>query len=313
MQDNVAMAYEALPGLDYDFLRYIGVTPESQRRIQGFYLPFFQHCHKVIDLGCGDGDFVALLNEMGIETVGVDSDEKAYQAALAKQLPVVQQDLIAYLQGLPANSVDGIFSAHVVEHLPYPKVILLIQEAFRVLQPGGRLILTTPDVRTLFSHLEMFWLHFGHISFLHPRLLCFFLDYTHFTQIEFGTNSQTASALMPEISTRLQQATALDEQAQRSPLTYRREIPLQGHSFLQRWSYRTKRWLTHMLVQPLTDSLVANLSQNVVELQNQLQSMAQQQNQLTQDVSVLAQSLQSLNGPFECYATGIKPITAPEP
>ncbi|MCX6043598.1 MAG: class I SAM-dependent methyltransferase [Chloroflexi bacterium] len=308
------MSNESFPGLDYDFLRYIGVTAESQRRIQGFYLPFFQNCHKVIDLGCGDGDFVTLLNENGIATVGVDSDEKAYQAAMAKGLPIVQQDLIAYLQAQPANSVDGIFSAHVVEHLPYPTVILLIQEAFRVLQPGGRLILTTPDVRTLFSHLEMFYLHFGHISFLHPRLLCFFLDYTRFTQIEFGTNPQTASALLPEVATLLRQAAfpdAIYAPSQHLPVDYRREIPLQGHSFLQRWSYRTKRWLTHMLVQPITDNLVANLNQNVIELQNQLRTVTQQQQQLTKDVSTLAHAFQSLNGPFECYATGIKPNTAP--
>jgi SAM-dependent methyltransferase len=308
------MSNESLPGLDYDFLRYIGVTAESQRRIQSFYLPFFQNCHKVIDLGCGDGDFVTLLNENGIATVGVDSDEKAYQAALAKGLPIVQQDLITYLQAQPANSVDGIFSAHVVEHLPYPTVILLIQEAFRVLQPGGRLILTTPDVRTLFSHLEMFYLHFGHISFLHPRLLCFFLDYTRFTQIEFGTNPQTASALLPEVATLLRQAGApgtIYEPSQRLPVDYRREIPLQGRSFLQRWSYRTKRWLTHMLVQPITDNLVANLNQNVIELQNQLRTVTQQQQQLTKDVSTLAHAFQSLNGPFECYATGIKTNTAP--
>jgi hypothetical protein len=46
-----------LTGLDYDFLRYICVTPIDQRRNQSFYLPFFRGCRRVVDVGCGDGDF----------------------------------------------------------------------------------------------------------------------------------------------------------------------------------------------------------------------------------------------------------------
>ena len=60
---------------------------------------------------CGDGDFIGLLLELGIDTVGVDSDEKAFSAAKEKNLPVVCQDVLTYLEELPDNSVDGIFSA----------------------------------------------------------------------------------------------------------------------------------------------------------------------------------------------------------
>ena len=306
MQPNLSPPAEPQPGLDYDFLRYIGVTSESQRRIQGFYLPFFQNCRKVIDLGCGDGDFVALLGEMGVEAVGVDSDPKAYQAAAAQGLPVVQQELLAYLHEQPANSVDGIFSAHVIEHIPYGAVIELIQEALRVLQPGGRLVLATPDPRTLFSHLEMYHLHFGHVSFFHPRLLGFFLHYAHFTNIEFGTNPETASVLLPEVSNILQRVRvnqSANTTASSTAVTYRREIPLQGKTFFHHLSYRIKRWLTHMLVQPLTDSLVTSLNETLLD-------NARNQNQvLSEDLHTLAHAVQTLNGPFECYAMGTKPST----
>jgi hypothetical protein len=52
------------PGLDDAFLRYIQATPENQRRIQSFYLPFFvERQGLVVDLACGHGDFVQLLTD----------------------------------------------------------------------------------------------------------------------------------------------------------------------------------------------------------------------------------------------------------
>lgn len=107
------------PGLDYDFLRYIGVEPETQKRIQGFYLPFFEGCKRVVDLACGDGDFVELLEEKGIEATGVDWDEKCCAAARERGLNVVCEDVFEYLEGVEEGSVDGVFCSHLVEHLPY--------------------------------------------------------------------------------------------------------------------------------------------------------------------------------------------------
>ena len=304
----MTMNYDPIPGLDYDFLRYVGVYAENQRRIQSFYLPFFKACHHVVDLGCGDGDFVAILQENGVNVVGVDSDEKAHQAATAKQLPVILQDVFTYLHEAPDNSVDGIFCAHLVEHLPYPKVLELVQQAFRILQPGGKIILATPNVRSLFSHLEMFYLHFGHVSFYHPRLLGFFLEHEKFVQVELGENPFTASPLLPQVQHLLDQprgAAAVDWG--RGLLTYRQGIPPQGKTLLHQLSYRLKRWLVSLLVQPLTDSLTENINQLLDKQQEQHEVLARQLLALQAENKALAQSIQSLNGPFECYTSAIKP------
>lgn len=297
------------PGLDYDFLRYMGVRPEVMRQIQRFYLPYFADCRRVIDLGCGDGDFLALLIEQGIEAVGVDSDEKTLEAGQKNGLPIVKQDVFAFLHEQPAASVDGIFCAHLVEHLPYPKVIELIQQSFRVLRSGGRLILATPNVRSLYSHLEMFYMHFGHISFYHPKLLCFFLEHEGFRQSEEGENSTTGSPLMPAVRAFLHEAKTAPTTATATPphLQYCREIPAQGAGVFSQVSYRLKRALTRWFVQPLTD----DLARQVVALQTQqfqqLATLAQMQQTQFNQLTTLAESLQSLNGAFECYATAVKP------
>jgi SAM-dependent methyltransferase len=284
---------DSLAGLDYDFLRYIGVDATGLRRIQQFYLPFFAGCRHVVDLGCGDGDFVALLREQGIDAVGVDADVKVCAEVRARGLPVVEQDVFDYLASAPSASVDGLFSAHLVEHLPYPKVVELAQQAQRILRPGGRIVLATPDTRSLYTHLESFYLHFGHISFYHPQLLCFFLEHAGLTQAQFGTNPGTTSPLLPEM-----QALARRPPAHAAPgawLPYRRAIPPQGTSPLRRLSHGVKGWLARWLVLPFTDSLASAVQARLAELDR--------------EVLGLAQAIQVLNGPYECYATAVKPAS----
>lgn len=301
----------AIPGLDYDFLRYIGATTEGQQRIQSYYLPLFEGCKTVVDLGCGDGDFIILLLEQGIEAIGVDSDEKAFRAAKEKNLPIVFQDVVTYLREMPDNSVDGIFSAHLVEHLPYQIVLELIQQSYRVLRPSGRLLLATPDPRTLFSHLEMFYLHYGHVSFYHPRLLSFFLEYTRFSHVTMGVNPNTASILLPELRSVREQLATLQSQIEENDrylkevgaVSYNPRIPIQGSGLIHHMSYCFKRWFTRMFVQPLTDDLVEKLNQSH---QWQTARLTQQQQSLVKQMRALTDSLDSLNGPFECYATGTK-------
>ncbi len=279
-------------GLDYDFLRYIDVTPESQRRIQQPYLAHFAGCARVVDLGCGDGDFVALLREAGIDGFGVDADDKAAAAMQAQGLPIVHQDVFTYLANAPAGDVDGIFCAHLVEHLPYPRVLELIHHAMRILRPGGRIILATPDCRSIFSHLEMFYLHFGHVSFYHPRLLAFMLEHEGFTAPEIGVNANTLSPMLPGVRAIAERA----PQASLGPgplLAYRRAIPPQGSGLLRRISFHIKQRLARWLVLPFTDSLAASAYRQLAALNGEVQT--------------LARALDSINGPFEVYVRATKP------
>jgi SAM-dependent methyltransferase len=287
---EVATAIQPDPNnLDYDFHRFIGMNPAGQRAVHRFYLPYFANSKSVVDLACGDGDFVALLLEQGVEAVGVDADAKTCAGAQAKGLPIICQNVFDYLATAPAGSVDGIFCAHLVEHLAYPQVIELIREAARILHPGGRLILATPDCRSLFSHLDMYYLHFGHVSFYHPRLLSFLLEHEGFGSITYDVNPNTSSPLLPAVQATARR-TAVNSPGQSLP--YRRTIPLQGKSLLHRLSFAIKHRLAQWLVLPFTDSLAAAASQQLGMLDSELQR--------------LGADIQGINGPFECFATGIK-------
>jgi SAM-dependent methyltransferase len=282
-------------GLDHAFLEYIGITLENQIPTRRFYLPLFAGCRRVADLGCGYGSFVALLQEAGIEAVGVDSDPVACEAMRAANLPVVEQDVITYLQTIPPASLDGIYSAHLVEHLPYETVLELIRLSRQALEPGGRLLLATPDPRALVSHLEFYHMHFGHKAFYHPRLLSFFLDYCGFEKIKAGENPYTSSWLLSDITP----FSKLDGFEQ-TTIQYRRTFPLTGKTPLHWFSRWGKNLLFKFLVQPMLDDIVAQANQILAAKHHALEQ--------------LGERLSKLDGPFECYALGYKPLApAKEP
>ncbi|MGH2592573.1 MAG: class I SAM-dependent methyltransferase [Anaerolineae bacterium] len=280
-----------LTGLDYAFLRYTGVNPSDQRKNQSFYLPFFNGCRRVVDLGCGDGDFVQLLIEQGIDAVGLDSDPLAVENARRRGLPIVDQDVLAYLENAEAASADGVFAAHLVEHLPYQAVYQLIAHAHRVLKPGGRIVLATPNARGLVSHLEMYWLHFGHVSFYHPRLLCFFLNHAGFRAETWGENPAPGYPLLGDIRVRLQ-ALRLDADSADPvrPNGIRWEASV-SRAELPGW----RNFLRVRLARLLGLDSIAN------------QVNAQLSAQRARLASEMIDLIERLDRPFECYATAVKP------
>lgn len=50
---------------------------------------------------------------------------------------------------IPDASFDYVFSEHMIEHIPYPAACAMLKECFRILKPGGRIRLTTPDLDRL--------------------------------------------------------------------------------------------------------------------------------------------------------------------
>ncbi|MFQ5578632.1 MAG: class I SAM-dependent methyltransferase [Anaerolineae bacterium] len=271
------------PGLDHAFLQYIGVTSENQTAVRQFYLPMFNGCRRVADLGCGGGDFVALLRQAGIDALGVDSDPVACEDLRRRNLPVVEQDAIAYLESAPEASLDGIYSAHMVEHMPYQAVLTLIRLSHRALRPGGRIVLATPNPRALVSHLELYHMHFGHVAFYHPRLLSFFMDYCGFERIDTGENPATASPLLKDGA-----ALPVEDALRRARVTYRPEFPPVGNP-LRKLIRRGKTVLFRFVVQPFLDEIVADANRVLTAQQADLQR------------------IKALDRPFECYAIGYKP------
>ncbi len=101
----------------------------------------------ILDAGCGDGFYLHLLSNLGIDLklTGVDINEEGLASAklnLKKEdIVLIQADLMKKLP-FPSNSFDSIVVSEVVEHLQND--INGLKELYRVLKPGGALALTVP-------------------------------------------------------------------------------------------------------------------------------------------------------------------------
>jgi SAM-dependent methyltransferase len=117
----------------------IDIIRERQRP----YVDDFRDAAPVLDVGCGRGEFLALLSEAGIEARGVDLDADMVAYARGEGLEVEHADAVEYLQGLEDGSLGGIFAAQLVEHVPAPTLVRLLEVAAAKLRSGGVLVAET--------------------------------------------------------------------------------------------------------------------------------------------------------------------------
>ena len=125
------------------------------------YLRYFGGCRNVIDLGCGKGEFVSLLRENGINTIGIDSDPDMIKIGKDGGLSVMQGDALGFLR--ERKSFDGIMASHLIEHLDPKLAEVLLKNAFDFLEPNGKIVIITPNIENLAVATRGFWLDNTHV------------------------------------------------------------------------------------------------------------------------------------------------------
>jgi len=99
----------------------------------------------LLDVGCGRGAVAAALSPRFRRVHGVDGDAEQLEAAAARGISVLRVDLDLEPLPFPDASFDAVVCLEVVEHVRDPAE--LTREAARVLRAGGRLYLSTPNIR----------------------------------------------------------------------------------------------------------------------------------------------------------------------
>ena len=96
---------------------------------------------RVLDLGCGNGEFLQLLRERRqVRGTGIEIDEGEITAAIARGLNIVEQDLDGGLANFPDQSFDTVVMAHALQAVHFPDRIL--DEMLRIGREG---IVTFPN------------------------------------------------------------------------------------------------------------------------------------------------------------------------
>ena len=174
--------------------------PEATVRArQEFYIPYFKNCRRVLDLGCGRGEFLELLKDNDVSGIGVDPNPDAISACRAKSIEARQADIFDFLAGQPDHTFDGILCTHVVEHLASESLPNLVDLAARKLTPGGLFALETPNPACLAIFAGDFYLDPTHQRPVPSLQLDFYLQEAGFVKIETH-ELNPAAEVFPELA-----------------------------------------------------------------------------------------------------------------
>lgn len=102
-----------------------------------------------VDLGCGRGEWLALLRQHRMSAMGVDINPLFVEQCRAKGLEAHEADIMTFLNGQADSSLGLVSAFHVLEHLDFLQQYHLLQQIQRVLAPGGMAILETPNPRNI--------------------------------------------------------------------------------------------------------------------------------------------------------------------
>jgi SAM-dependent methyltransferase len=108
---------------------------------------------KVLDIGCGSGNFLNHARKAGLDPSGMELNEKAAAAAAAKGHPIFPGILTADFAEEQAGRFDMVTLFQVVEHLADPVGILRL--ARHLVRPGGTLMFSVPNSRGLYQFFPL--------------------------------------------------------------------------------------------------------------------------------------------------------------
>jgi len=117
---------------------------------------------KILDVGCNTGYIPLLLYEKGFEVIGIDlfkeqieiaNDVKEHLNIHSDKLSFTQMDFLN--NNFPDNYFDYALLLEVIEHVTNPWEFL--EQFYRVLKPGGYLILSTPNVLNTYQISKQFY------------------------------------------------------------------------------------------------------------------------------------------------------------
>jgi SAM-dependent methyltransferase len=167
--------------------RYRGSRETIAARLRA-YLPFLEPLAalhqpaRALDVGCGRGEWLEVAAAAGFEATGVDIDDAMLAACRERGLAVQTADALQTLRAMADASLAMVSAFHVVEHIPFDQVRALAAEALRVLQPGGLLILETPNPENLVVGATSFYRDPSHLRPLPPELLSFAAEHAGFAR-----------------------------------------------------------------------------------------------------------------------------------
>jgi SAM-dependent methyltransferase len=169
--------------------QFRGPTHEIRSRAE-IYLPRVREAgagvteSPIVDLGCGRGEWLALLRENGLVARGLDLNRVMVSRCEELGLEVIEADALSHLGGIADGALGAITAMHVIEHMPFESLVRLLDEAWRTLRSGGIAIFETPNPENLTVGACTFYADPTHLRPLPPDMMRFVAEARGFAPVE---------------------------------------------------------------------------------------------------------------------------------
>ncbi|NUO08514.1 MAG: class I SAM-dependent methyltransferase [Candidatus Brocadia sp.] len=123
------------------------------RKIIKEHFPADKHA-KILEIGCGHGAFQYYITQSGyLNSIGIDRSEEQIKEAYRLGIRnVVYADLVSYIKAVKNNSVDLLIAFDVIEHFSKDELSDLVDDFYRVLKTGGKIISHQPNGESPFGN-----------------------------------------------------------------------------------------------------------------------------------------------------------------
>lgn len=154
----------------------------------------------VLDVGCGRGDWLEVLQEAGIDAYGVEVSTGYAEHWKLAELDVRVVDVAEHLRSLEPASLAAVTALQVVEHLRTDELLELLERSYEALRPGGLLVLETPNPENLTVGAFTFYLDPTHDRPIPAGLLAFLVGSQGFEDVEVRYLRRPELHGLPEVA-----------------------------------------------------------------------------------------------------------------
>lgn len=163
-----------------------------------YLLPRISTETRLLDAGCGGGDFALAVAHSGVaEVVGVDFDRNAIQCAESKRTAPEYPNCRFLCGNVTSLDLSGPFDFcvlnDVIEHLCDEELLVLFDKIWKLLRPGGEVVIHTPNGIALCNDTDSDWFQRAYKWYLRAfegwRGLARTVDQIYYDQVHINIKS----------------------------------------------------------------------------------------------------------------------------